>query len=126
MRDELFRIADIHYALRKRRKRLSEERVAAMRADLEALDGRVKQAYDTLLEARNNLVGLVGAHLPPDAGKQKTPALETTIAALREETRLARRVQERIEADMAAALPPWDSADVTTPAGAPDRDALRA
>ena len=108
VRDELFRIADLHYALKKRRKRISSEKEASMKESIAQLDARVGEAYETLKAARANLEGLVGVEAPAKGGSETNPVLDGAIAKLREETELARRVRERIEADMAAELAPWE------------------
>ena len=100
--DELRRIADIRYTLKKRKKRrLSEEKVRELKASEDQLRDRVEHAHETLKEMHANLRVVLD---PVNVAPERSSALEETIAKLKEETAIARRVRERIERDNAADL----------------------
>ncbi len=90
---DLFKMADIRYTLRKRRKRLSREQRSRMTHDQEELAARVDDALKALKDAQTHLQaqGTSQAHDPG-----ANPVLDHTIDRLREEAIIAKRVRERI------------------------------
>ncbi|MGJ8726709.1 MAG: hypothetical protein ACSHYB_19340 [Roseibacillus sp.] len=91
---DLFKMADINYTLRKKRKRLSDQQKKEMRSDQEELGERVKQATLALKEAHAQLALTTGKRIPD---KGDNPLLDQTIERLREESALAQRIRARIE-----------------------------
>ncbi len=99
--DELRRLADIRYRLKKRRKRLRRDEVERLKRQQKALEETVRHAQDTLTETQKQLQTIV------DPLAQTTPkrsALEDTIAKLKEEAAIAQRVRERLDGDHGAAF----------------------
>lgn len=91
---DLFKMADISYTLRKKRKRLSDQQKQEMKNDQNELGERVKQASQTLEEAHSQLALTTGKKIPDEGDN---PLLDQTIERLREETALAQRVRARID-----------------------------
>ena len=103
--DELRRVSDIRYSLKKdrKRKRLSQETATSLRESEDQLMERVAHAEQTLSEMHTHLDTILNP-LTPSLAASANPALDETIAKLKEETTIARRVRQRIETDYAAEI----------------------
>ena len=106
--DELQRISDIRYTIKKGRKRLSKEKVSSLRASEEELGDRVDHAHQTLSEMHANLQTILDP-LGEQVSESSNPKLDDTITRLKEETFIAKRVRQRIEADYGAEIVSEDS-----------------
>lgn len=111
VRSDLFKMADIRYTLRKRRKRLDRARKEELSRSLDELKSRVAHALEVVRETKTQLESVIG---PVDNGLGSNPALDDAIAQLREQTLLAKRVRDRIHSTMG---PDLDHRDETTYAG---------
>lgn len=98
---DLFKMADIRYTMRKKRKRLPESVKDEMRADQRELGDRVEQAQAALKDVETQLMKLTGKTIP-DQGDN--PVLDRTIKRLREEADLASRIRARIDNSFGAEL----------------------
>lgn len=99
VRADLFKMADIRYTLhrRKRRRRLSRERVRELEEALAEMGERVSRAVAVVDETRAQLSDVIG---PIETDLGANPVLDDAIARLKEETRFAKRVRERIQSTM--------------------------
>ena len=90
---DLFKMADIRYTLKKRRKRLSDAAKQDMKNNQQELGDRVKLAHQALTQAEEQLLQVTGRTIPDEGAN---PVLDRTIERLQEEAALAKRVRDRI------------------------------
>lgn len=98
---DLFRMADIDYTLRKKRKRLTNEQKKEMKTDRDELGARVREAVVALKDSHAQLTLTTGKKVP---NQGQNPVLDETIARLREEAALAQRIRARIESNFSDTL----------------------
>lgn len=103
--DELRRVSDIRYALKKGRKgkRMRQETATSLRESEDQLMERVGHAEQTLSEMHTHL-GTILNPLSPSLPASANHVLDETIAKLKEETAIAQRVRRRIETDHASEI----------------------